>query len=69
LFFAGRGNKTNRTQLLEPDKCEGWEWIRWEEVKAFAAKEEAGASDGRKFFLPILNLIEHRPGVDPGQNV
>lgn len=32
-------------QLLEPDKCEGWEWFAWEELPS-------------PLFLPVRTLVE-----------
>lgn len=48
-------------QVMEPDKCAGWEWHTWDELKAFAA---AGTSE-RELFLPLRSLIATRPGFDP----
>jgi hypothetical protein len=41
-------------QLLEPDKCEGWGWKTWAEVREMARR---GADE---LFLPIVDLLrEH----------
>ena len=52
-------------QVLEPDKCEAWEWTSWEEVKAWAEEAGDGEVSRRKLFLPLVNLIRQRPGVVP----
>ncbi|ERF70993.1 hypothetical protein EPUS_03272 [Endocarpon pusillum Z07020] len=62
-------------KIMEPDKCEGWEWVKWHQVAAWA---DAMASDGdnsnqigggenraKTLFLPLLNLFRQRPGFDP----
>ena len=69
-------------QNLEPDKCAGWEWVRWKDLAAWgeqdcsmshfsdAANENAeevkrGKFDRRRLSVPLLNLLEQRPGLDP----
>lgn len=42
-----------RLQVLEPEKCEGWTWKSWEEIKKMA-KREQGAQE---LFLPVENLV------------
>lgn len=38
---------------MEPNKCEGWEWMKLEDIKALAL------SDGgtNQVFLPVINLF------------
>lgn len=46
-------------QLLEPEKCEKWEWVSWDELKTFG---QAGSEfEGRELFLPVTSLFEQRP--------
>ncbi|KAK3356520.1 NUDIX hydrolase domain-like protein [Lasiosphaeria hispida] len=40
-------------QRLEPEKCEGWGWMSWEELEALAKNE----STSEELFLPVVNLI------------
>ncbi|KAI3297400.1 hypothetical protein DTO002I6_3152 [Penicillium roqueforti] len=50
-------------QVIEPDRCEGWEWISWDELRAYG-EEQIKAGDGfegRRFFSPLLGLFEQRP--------
>lgn len=36
---------------MEPDKCEGWQWVTWTELKA---KKESG----EKLFQPLATLLD-----------
>ncbi|KAK3389475.1 NUDIX hydrolase domain-like protein [Podospora didyma] len=47
-------------QRLEPNKCEGWAWTSWEDIKAKAASEE----QAKELFLPLLNLVRGNPRID-----
>ena len=44
IFMVGE-YLTGTPELLEPDKCEGWEWFSWEALP-------------QPLFLPLKNLIE-----------
>ncbi|RFU73615.1 nudix domain-containing [Trichoderma arundinaceum] len=50
-------------QLTEPEKCEGWHWKTWEELKQIDEAARSGASTDR-LFLPLVNLIKQNPNVD-----
>jgi 8-oxo-dGTP diphosphatase len=39
-------------QVLEADKCEGWYWKTWEELRA-----------EKQLFLPLVNLFEEHADV------
>lgn len=45
---------------MEPEKCAGWEWVSWEDVKRYSEDHHS-----RKLFQPILDLLKQRPGFDP----
>jgi hypothetical protein len=56
-------------EVLEPNKCSGWQWMTWEALRA----EFAGAGTERpsgigipdqKLFLPLQNLLLARPKVN-----
>jgi 8-oxo-dGTP diphosphatase len=60
---------------MEPDKCEGWEWVEWNQVAAWADELAPNGGEGHQIngienrvmtlFLPLLNLFRQRPGFDP----
>ncbi|KAI3319717.1 nudix domain-containing protein [Xylariaceae sp. AK1471] len=45
-------------QTLEPDKCEGWYWKGWDELKQWCEHHDDTAMEwaDKKCFLPIRNL-------------
>ncbi|KAL1878005.1 hypothetical protein Daus18300_002359 [Diaporthe australafricana] len=46
--------------LLEPEKCEGWVWKTFDEIKQARPEE---------LFLPIQHLLQQVPSFDPFLNV
>ena len=64
-----REDNEDQPKVLEPDKCEKWEWVSWKDLLQWIKQEEEahkGAIVERKLFVPFLNLIKQRPGVKPG---
>lgn len=54
-------------QNTEPDKCEGWKWMAWDDLVAWSQEQEEG--NGKELFLPMKCLIQDRPGVIPRRRV
>ncbi|EKG10293.1 hypothetical protein MPH_12573 [Macrophomina phaseolina MS6] len=54
-------------ELLEPEKCEEWRWISWDELRTWVEKSKAGQEDAPRLFLPLLDLFAQRPGLSPVQ--
>jgi 8-oxo-dGTP diphosphatase len=59
-------------QVLEPDKCEFWEWVAWGDLLEWFEKEKTATtirgekdSPGRELFVPLKNLLTQRAGVLP----
>ncbi|EHA17925.1 hypothetical protein ASPNIDRAFT_175980, partial [Aspergillus niger ATCC 1015] len=68
-------------KLMEPNKCSGWEWTTWEQLRMdYDAGKEIIPENGsmevdentemitpqtRQLFLPLVNLFEQRGGFDP----
>ncbi len=54
-------------QTLEPEKCEGWFWRTWDEIKALFrddGKGEPEAQGKQNLFLPIINLMKDYPNIE-----
>ncbi|KZL74206.1 NUDIX domain-containing protein, partial [Colletotrichum tofieldiae] len=48
---------------LEPEKCSGWYWKTWQEVREI--NEAAKAGNGSvKLFLPLQHLVEENPDIE-----
>jgi len=69
LFVVGeRENESDAPEILEPEKCMGWDWVCWEDLRSWVDIELASSREEvleRKIFLPLLNLVRQRPGVIP----
>lgn len=48
-------------QVLEPHKCEQWKWVTWEEVSSY----HSDPNSNHRLFIPLVNLLEQRPGFHP----
>ncbi len=62
-----RENHSEEPRVLEPQKCEAWEWVSWESLLEWV-KQEAETQNGvveKTLFTPLLNLVRQRPGVKP----
>lgn len=42
-------------QLIEPDKCEGWVWLSFNDLKGFESED---------LFLPIQHLLKQSPNFE-----
>ncbi|KAF4988691.1 hypothetical protein FDECE_14964 [Fusarium decemcellulare] len=53
-------------QVLEPEKCEGWHWKTWEDLKQLVPSTSQGNSteQGESLFLPLVNLFEQTANMD-----
>lgn len=51
---------------MEPNKCEGWEWMSWDEIRQCTEHHDDMAAEwaDKKCFLPIRNLIKDYPQLD-----
>lgn len=70
-----RVSEEQEARVMEVDKCEGWEWISWEELLRLVEREgeregqEKEEKEGkvleRRLFQPLVDLVVQRPGVIP----
>ena len=42
---------------MEPDKCEGWQWITWSQLQEYAAQDLGSGEDDKKMlFKPMVHF-------------
>ena len=51
-----------RVKILEPEKCQEWKWLSWEELGAQKDDQmQAGSTyEGPCLFSPLVTLLEKR---------
>ncbi|OHE90774.1 NUDIX domain-containing protein [Colletotrichum orchidophilum] len=49
--------------VREPQKCSGWGWMSWREVRDVNQAAKGGVGPGMKLFLPLQNLVEGNPDL------
>ncbi|KAH8674150.1 NUDIX hydrolase domain-like protein [Xylariales sp. PMI_506] len=65
-------DNADEPRVMEPDKCEGWEWVTWADLMGWIERELAvgrgeieAQSLERRVFEPLVNLVRQRPGLVP----
>ncbi|GAA5991290.1 hypothetical protein JCM5350_005321 [Sporobolomyces pararoseus] len=48
-------------KVMEPDKCQSWQWTSWGTLVEMSKDEKRKEN----LFLPLRNLIQTRPEIDP----
>ncbi|OLN81849.1 Nudix hydrolase 1 [Colletotrichum chlorophyti] len=47
---------------LEPEKCSGWYWKTWQDVRDI--NEASKAPEGAELFLPLKQFVEENPNIE-----
>ncbi|KAK5631709.1 hypothetical protein RRF57_007423 [Xylaria bambusicola] len=53
-------------QTMEPEKCEGWYWVSWDEIRQWSQHHDDTTLEwaDKKCFLPIRNLVKDHADLD-----
>ncbi|KAL3476030.1 NUDIX hydrolase domain-like protein [Aspergillus californicus] len=67
LFLAARlRDEDALPEIKEPEKCEEWQWVTWDDIIADWARlidqEGDQKPQERRLFMPLLSLFEQREG-------
>ena len=63
---CSRDDENDEPQVLEPYKCEGWEWASWADLLTWVKFQSEAREDTvleKTLFAPFLNLLSQRPEV------
>ncbi|QDS73415.1 hypothetical protein FKW77_008328 [Venturia effusa] len=54
-------------KVLEPEKCDGWQWISWKELRTLAEGDLKSGTEGeKKLFQPMVEFVtQDGGGFDP----
>lgn len=56
LYYAVRWGHKNPV-VMEPDKCESWDWYHWKDI----------SKDPEELFAGLCDLIDHHPNLGQGK--
>lgn len=50
---------------MEPNKCEGWQWITWAQLREYAESDLQSSEEGKKMLMkPMVEFVVQR-AFDP----
>ncbi|KAI0881561.1 NUDIX hydrolase domain-like protein [Annulohypoxylon maeteangense] len=61
-----RVNENDQPEVLEPEKCESWNWIGWNQIRQWCEHHDDEVTPEwaqNKCFLPIRDLVKENPHI------
>lgn len=55
FMTCARADGAAEARTMEPEKCEGWKWMAWGELRGMVERGEEG-----RLFVPLVNLVRER---------
>lgn len=73
FLVAKQSDPSSQPEVLEPNKCEGWEWVSWDTLLSYINNQtdgktrDQGQTNNRAdlVFQPLIDLVQQRPGCRP----
>ncbi|KAI1453094.1 NUDIX hydrolase domain-like protein [Annulohypoxylon moriforme] len=67
FVLCRRVNENDQPEILEPEKCESWNWIGWDQIRQWCEHHDDEVTPEwaqNKCFLPIRDMVRENPQIN-----